>query len=136
MAKATYAALIAGCLFLLPGTTRAESLAPVNAPVSFSLAVVGSVSPHATYWVSYGPLNGRFGIRQLHRIGAGRYGVTLELSAGARGAFYYLTGHGSARTRLGIVPGEPVTTIKQVMLRPTLAVTPRRLSVSWHVPFG
>jgi len=60
MAKATYAALIAGCLFLLPGTTRAESLAPVNAPVSFSLAVVGSVPPHATYWVSYGPLNGLF----------------------------------------------------------------------------
>jgi hypothetical protein len=136
MAKAACAVLIAACLLLMPATTWAETLAPANARVTFSLAVTGSIPPHVTLWVSYGPLGGRFGIRQLHRIGTERYGITLEVPLGAGGAFYYLTGHGSVRTRVGMVPGKPVTTIRQVMLRPVLAVVPRKVSVSWQAPVG
>jgi hypothetical protein len=136
MKKTVCAALVAGSLFLIPEISSAESLTPTKAPVNFSLSVAGNVVSHTTFWVSYGPLNGRFAVRQLHRIAGGRYGITLQLPAGAKGTFYYLSGRGAVQTRAGLVPGDPVTTIRQVMLKPALALTPRRFSVSWHAPVG
>ena len=79
---------------------------------TFHLQVTGQPGPGTTFWVAYGPLGGRFGVIQLRASGSGVYAATARLPGAGRTAFVYLTGHGSMWTRGGLVPGDPVATIK------------------------
>jgi hypothetical protein len=127
-------ALIAGSALILPSAARAERITPRTAPVSFSLSVAGTPDPGTTFWVSYGPLAGKFAVVRLHPEGANTYGVRLRLPAGGHGTFYYLTGHGTMKSRSGPVPGDPVATIKRV--GPVTLSQGLALRASWYPPLG
>ena len=127
-------ALVAVCAMMLPSAVRAEQVTPKTAPVTFSLSVAGAPDGGTTFWVSYGPLAGKFAIKQLHATSAHTYGVTLQLPVQARGTFYYLTGQGTMKTKVGPVPGNPVATIKQV--GPATVNRGVVLTASWHPPVG
>jgi hypothetical protein len=102
--------------------------------MSFSLSVAGVPDSGTTFWVSYGPLAGKFAVVQLHPQGPRTYGVTLQLPVNARGTFYYLAGHGAMKTKIGQVPGNPVATIKRV--GPVTVARGVMLTASWHPPIG
>lgn len=132
--KTFAAVIIAGCSLALPYAARAERVGSQTTPVSFSVTVQARPVSGTTFWVSYGPLAGKFGIVQMHAEGAHTYGVTLNLPAQARGTFYYLTGHGRMKTRIGLVPGNPVQTFKHV--GPMLISRGEVVTASWHPPIG
>jgi hypothetical protein len=135
--KAILGGLALGCALLLPNAALAEKqsgFTGATAPVTFSLAVHGSRAHATTYWVSYGPLAGRFGVIQLHRTAAHTYGATVRLPAGARSTFYYLAGHGVVHTRAGLAPGGMVSTIRRVGPMPVVRGSVFR--AVWQAPAG
>jgi hypothetical protein len=101
--------------------------------VTFRLQVSGPPARGATYWVAYGPLDGKFGIVRLTFAGSHMYKATRDLPAHGRAIFAYLSGYGSVWTRLGWVPGPPVVTIRR--FGPTLAWQ-LPTTVSWVPPIG
>ena len=104
-----------------------------GAPVTFRLEVAGHPAVHATFWVAYGPLAGRFGLIQLRDRGGGLYTASATLSSG-RTIFAFLEGFGVEHTRLGDVPGAPTYTIREVG---PMSVPGKPLpTIRWHVPLG
>lgn len=101
--------------------------------VTFRLQVAGDVPRNMTFWMAYGPLAGRFGIVQLHRFDTHLYRTTVRLPLG-RSSFAYIAGYGVQSMPYGLVPGDPVITIRY-MERST-ARRAARSTVSWHVPLG
>src|SRR5436309_16104204 len=71
---------------------------------TFRLAVVGDSARDTTYWVAYGPLNGRFGIVRLHPAGLESFQGTASLPARGRTTFSFLQGQGSVHSRAGWGP--------------------------------
>ena len=132
--KALAVVLIAGCSLVFPSLGHAQSTTPRMTPVSFSLSVDGQPDPGTTFWVSYGPLAGKFGVLQLHPQGPHSYGLTVQLPAQARGTFYYLSAHGKMKTCSGMVPGDPVATIKHV--GPMVVSRGVAVTAVWHPPIG
>lgn len=100
----------------------------------FRLHVAGHVAPGTTFWVAYGPLDGKFAILRLHSAGRGAYLRRSTLPLGARATYSYLMGHGSIHTRLGREPGNPVVTIRTIgPLTVRQAPLP---TVQWQAPIG
>lgn len=99
---------------------------------TFRLSVDGPVSPDDTFWVAYGPLAGTWGIVRLHAAGTNLFEVQVALPRG-RTVFSFIEGRGVLHTRLGAVPGNPVTTIRQVGPMSPGSTFPL---VVWHEPIG
>lgn len=100
----------------------------------FRLHVAGQVASGTTFWVAYGPLDGKFAILRLHSTGNGTFVRRSSLPAGARATYSYVMGHGALHTRLGQEPGNPVVTIRTIG-----PVTVRQAplpTVQWHAPVG
>lgn len=109
------AALLVLSLALAAPADAQTPIRTVRQPVGslFRLSVRGAVDPADTFWVAYGPLAGKWGIVQLHSAGNGLYVAHVTLPAG-RSVFSFIQGRGVMHTRLGAVPGNPVTTIRQI----------------------
>jgi len=101
---------------------------------TFRLNVSGRIASSATFWVAYGPLDGRFGVIRLHRVGSGKYAAHQLLPLGGSSVFAYLEGHGTVTTRIGPAPGDPTTTIKQV--GPVIVSRAELPAVQWQAPVG
>ena len=99
----------------------------------FRLSVDGPVSPSDTFWVAYGPLAGTWGIIRLHATESNLFEAHVTLPRG-RTVFSFIEGRGVMHTRLGSVPGNPVTTIRQI--GPASAAQPALPLVVWHEPIG
>lgn len=99
----------------------------------FRLIVRGAVARDDTFWVAYGPLQDKWGIFQLHAAGANLYVGRAKLPRG-RTVFSFIQGRGVLHTRLGSVPGNPVTTIRQI--GPTSAPIGDFPLVVWREPMG
>jgi hypothetical protein len=99
----------------------------------FRLSVDGPVSPTDTFWVAYGPLDGTWGIIRLREVGSRKYEAHATLPPG-RTVFSFIEGRGVMHTRLGSVPGNPVSTIRQI--GPTSASGAALPLVVWHRPIG
>ena len=134
--KRLFATLLVTLLAGLPVSALAAAgerhpTATVSTP--FQLRVDGPVGRGATFWVAYGPLAGTWGIKQLQAAGPGYYAGRLRLPRG-RTMFSFIQGKGVVYTRLGAVPGNPVTTIRHV--GPVLVGAGAVPTVVWHVPIG
>jgi hypothetical protein len=99
----------------------------------FLLSVDGPVNAGDTFWVAYGPLVGTWGIIRLHAAGLRLYEARVVLPRG-RTVFSFVKGTSVMHTRLGLVPGNPVATIRQV--GPTSASGGVFPPVVWHEPMG
>jgi hypothetical protein len=99
----------------------------------FRLVVYGTIAPTDTFWVAYGPLQDKWGIIQLHAAGLNLYGARAKLPRGHT-VFSFIQGSGVLHTRLGLVPGNPVTTIRQI--GPTSASGGDFPLVVWREPMG
>ena len=106
------------CLIATPAmASPAQSTGHNRAQIvsmSFRLHVVGNTDPGATFWVAYGPVDGRFGLVQLRRLEPGVFQAMDRIRIGTRSVFAYLEGHGVVKTRFGNAPGDPVFTIRRV----------------------
>jgi hypothetical protein len=103
---------------------------------TFRLQVSGTPDARATFWVAYGPLQGRFGVIRLRSTASGQvYTATRRLPLHARAYFAYLAGQGTLHTKAGIVPGNPVTVIQRVG---PFTVQPGRgiPAAHWAAPVG
>lgn len=105
----------------------------VATPVTFQLHVTGAHDPHMTFWVAYGPLDGRFGLIRLRSAGSDHYVASRVLPPG-RTVFSYIAGTGTAQTRLGPAPGAPAVTIARV--GPATALRASRGIMLWRGPLG
>jgi hypothetical protein len=99
----------------------------------FRLSVDGPVARSDTFWVAYGPLDGTWGVIRLDTIGPRQYEARAMLPRG-RTVFSFIEGRGVMHTRLGSVPGNPVSTIRQ--MGPTSASGVAFPLVVWHEPIG
>jgi hypothetical protein len=113
--------------------SHAAAVHPDSAVSVFRLSVDGPLAPTDTFWVAYGPLAGKWGIIQLHAAGSKLYVARAILPHG-RTIFSFIQGRGVMHTRLGAVPGNPVTTIRQI--GPTSAAGNAFPLVVWHEPMG
>lgn len=120
---------------LLPAEAKGRPLAHVRSvAVTFRLHVAGQIAAGTTYWVSYGPLAGQWGIVRLRRTGPGRYEAAASIPATGRTIFSYLAGRGTLRTPAGLVPGDPVITIQR--FGPMSASDLPQTAVEWRPPVG
>jgi hypothetical protein len=107
---------------------------PQTVLTNFTLRVTGHVERGTTFWVAYGPVAGRFGIIQLRETSVGVYAASRSLPTAGRAVFTYLAGQGAVKSRMGLVPGNPVTTVKTVG---PLSVWPHGVpAVRWQPPVG
>src|SRR5581483_4401461 len=98
------ALLMAACLLF--GVTSAQAARSRDITVvTFRLAVSGQVSPDLTFWVSYGPLTGRFGLLRLHEQLPGLYTASHAFPTSGRTIFAYMAGSGVLRARFGPARG-------------------------------
>lgn len=126
-------ALLLAVLAVPVGVAQADSTpAPVRT-VTFRLHVAAPASPHTTYWVSYGPLAGKFGLIRLHATGNRYFAARRALPAG-RTLFCYIAGTGTVRTSLGPAPGSPMITIARV--GPSTAIQASAHVMTWRPPVG
>ena len=109
--KSFVASAVAIVLFVTALTPARAQHSPMVV-ATFRLQVAGSISPGTTFWVAYGPVDGHFGIVQLHGAN-GTYSARQRVPAG-RTTVAYLAGHGTMKTRFGVAPGNPVVTIRRV----------------------
>lgn len=129
-----------GALVLSAASLSSASAAPrAGAPTSsfitiFRLHVIGQADPRTTYWVSYGPLAGKWGIVRLHTARHGLQIGSRALPAKGTTTFAYIAGQGVVHTKLGPAPGNPVVTIK--LIGPTSPMAVTRQTVQWQAPVG
>jgi hypothetical protein len=101
---------------------------------TFSLTVAGTPAKGTTFWVSHGPLAGRFGVIQLHSQGNHIYAARVALPAAGVTTFTYLAAHGTQ-----VVHGVPQPGRNVVVIRTMDSVTASAASqqmVRWSVPVG
>lgn len=130
-------ALLLTCLTSASAAARhAPSAARLDVVArTFSLHVIGSPDRRATFWVAYGPLQGRFGVVRLRRTRVPTiYAATVSLPARGRAIFAYLAGEGTVQSPAGDMPGDPVVTLARTgPLSLTRGDAP---PVNWRVPIG
>ncbi|HLJ69604.1 MAG TPA: hypothetical protein VKX16_19785 [Chloroflexota bacterium] len=126
--------LLGWALLPAPAIGRSQSAAGVLTAVTLRLHVSGTVPAAMTFWIAFGPLDGRFHVVQLHRSTPGVYRVTRSLPAYGRTIFAYVAGHGVLSTRAGPAPGNPVITI--AVIGPASPRVASAHHVTWHVPIG
>jgi hypothetical protein len=114
------------------GRTSQPKNLPVTVSTTFHLRVAGRLAPGTTLWVAYGPLRGKFGIIRLRAHAGNLYTATRVLPAAGKTVFSFIAGNGTMTTRLGVVPGNPVRTIRSI--GPT-SIWPHGVpTVLWRVP--
>lgn len=132
----TVAIVLSLLLYIGIGLTNADAAGRRRShdvtTVTFRLHVVGHPSPNTTFWVAYGPLDGHFGVIQLHTRSGGDLVAQEQLPTRGRTVFAYLAGHGVMVTPMGNVPGDPVVTIRR--LGPTTAPEVIRTIVEYLAP--
>lgn len=101
---------------------------------TFSLAVTGTPNPGTTFWVSHGPLGGRFGVIRLRPTGNHVYSARATLPANGVTSFTYLAAQGTQLVHGTPQPGGTVSVIR-TLDSVTAAVASRRI-VHWSVPLG
>jgi len=129
--------VLAVALSVIPGRGIAASRPIVHAAEAqllFRLQVSGPRDPSATYWVAYGPLHGRFGIKRLQPVANGLFEASQRLSPRTRTVFAYVAGHGAIKTRAGLAPGNPVVTIR--VFGPAVIAPAGLPLVRWNTPIG
>src|SRR5437588_11928160 len=95
---------------------------PAVVMTTFRLQVQGSAQKGETYWVTYGPLAGRFGIVRLSQTGPGVFTASRQLPTAGRSRFTYIAGRGVVHTRAGLAPANPdgtLLTVSPVHVGPT-----------------
>ncbi|HEX6510406.1 MAG TPA: hypothetical protein VF221_22485 [Chloroflexota bacterium] len=102
--------------------------------VTFRLRVRGMPPRGTTFWVAYGPLCGHFGVIELQPAGPRLYEATRRLPARGRTTLAYLSAVGHIKTRFGLAPGNPVTTIHLAGPGPLARLA--RPTIEWQVPVG
>jgi len=128
---------LAVALTVIPGQSVAASRPIVHATetqILFRLQVSGLRNPAATYWVAYGPLRGRFGIKRLRPAANGLFEASQWLPLHLRTTFAYVAGYGVMRTRAGLAPGNPVITIR--VFGPAVIAPGGIPVVRWNTPIG
>lgn len=124
-------ALLVAVAVVPVGAAQAAS-APART-VTFRLHVAAPADPHTTFWVSYGPLAGKFGLIRLHPTGNGYFAGSRALPAG-RTLFCYIAGTGTVKTPQGPAPGSPMVTIGHV--GPGTAIQASARVMIWTPPAG
>lgn len=81
------------------------------AQATFRLQPPAGTSATATFWVSYGPVAGSFGLIRMHRNSQGVFVASARFPSGTRATFYYIEGRGVTSTPAGLAPGNPVRTL-------------------------
>jgi hypothetical protein len=107
---------------------------PGSVVTTFRLRVAGRPAPNTTFWVAYGPLQGRWGVIRLAAHRAGVYSAWALLPANGRTTFAYLAGQGTIQTKMGPAPGGVPTTI--AVVGPTTAANAALVAVHWRPPAG
>jgi len=107
---------------------------PSETRIQFRLQVSGPRDPLATYWVAYGPLQGRFGIKRLQQAAGGLFGASLRLPLHSRTTLAFVAGHGAIYTQAGLAPGNPVVTIR--VFGPAIIAPAGIPLVRWNTPIG
>ncbi len=101
---------------------------------TFSLVVTGTPASTLTYWVAHGPLDGRFGVIELHPTGTKVFSATVSLPLFAKTTFTYL-----ASTRVQVVHGlkQPAGTIVTIKsMDDVTAGTAAMKTMHWSAPLG
>jgi len=103
--------------------------------VTFRLNLETRPASGTTFWVSYGPVDGRFGILRLTKLSDTRLSGALSVPTGERANFFYIAGHGTMRVpHLGVAPGNPVYTIREI--GPVTVERRASFSADWRAPVG
>ncbi len=117
-----------------PAFAHSSSRHPRMATMTFSIQVAGDIGPGTTFWLAHGPINGRFGIVRMHRVGRNTYAVQQIFPKGHRATFTYVMGHGAIETPGGPAPGDPVVIIDTVG---PLHLNGETLpTIQWQAPIG
>jgi hypothetical protein len=101
---------------------------------TFTLAVAGTPEKGTTFWVSHGPLAGRFGVIQLQPQGNHTFSARVALPTSGVTTFTYLAAQGTK-----VVHGVPQPRGAVVVIRSMESVTATVASqqvVHWSVPLG
>jgi hypothetical protein len=101
---------------------------------TFHLAVAGNPAKGSTFWLSYGPLAGRFGVIKLHPDGNHQYSARATLPLDAAGTFTYLQAQGTQMVHGLPQPGGIPTVIRSMEAVTAVAVSHH--VVRWSVPLG
>lgn len=135
------AAVISVALMLLSASgSQAASLQrqPTHAvrvgTIALHLVVAGNPAKGTTYWVSYGPLGGRFGVVRLSSSANHLYSAQVKLPLDEPGTFTFLQAQGTE-----MVHGIPQPGGIPIVIRRMQAVTAVMVSqrvVHWSVPLG
>ncbi len=128
---------LAVVLTVFPGRGVAASRPIVHATetqILFRLQVSGPRDPAATYWVAFGPVQGRFGIKRLKPASNGLFEASQWLPLHVRTTFAYVAGQGAIHSRAGLAPGNPVITIR--VFGPAVIAPAGIPVVRWSTPIG
>ncbi len=131
-----------GVALALLSIAGAQAASPKHQPThavrmgmtTFRLAVAGQPARGTTYWVSYGPLAGRFGVIQLHSHGKHVYSGRANLPVDVSGTFAYLQAQGTQMVHGLPQPGGIPVVIRS--MGAVTAVTVSQRIVHWSVPLG
>ncbi len=118
----------------IPVLAHAVSRQSPVVATTFRLHVSGQLTSGTTFWVAYGPANGRFSILRMRAIGHGTYARIANLPRGTRTSYSYIMGHGVLHSRLGQIPGNPVLTIRTI--GPVTVGNAPPAGVEWQAPIG
>jgi hypothetical protein len=102
--------------------------------ITFSVTVAGAPEKGTTFWLSHGPLGGRFGVIRLQPQGNNTYSARVTLPMDGVTTFTYLAAHGTRRVHGMPQPGGSVVVIR-TMDSVTATVASRQV-VHWSVPVG
>lgn len=115
------------------GGAQASSTPAPTRITTFRLHLSAPADPHTTFWVSYGPLAGKWGLIRLRRAGHGYFAGSRALPAG-RSVFCYIAGTGTVQTAQGRAPGSPMLTVGHV--GPGTAIRVSARVMTWAPPVG
>lgn len=102
--------------------------------VTFTLIVTGEPAPNLSYWVAHGPIDGRFGVIQLHPVGTNSFSASVTLPALAKTVFTYLASTGRQVLHGQKQPAGTIVTIKS--MEHVTAETAAFKIMHWSAPLG
>jgi hypothetical protein len=128
------AAVMVASLLSFCQAAGAQTQSSPHVTVAFRLHVSGLLPDKATFWVAYGPIDGRFWVVRLRRSVEGTFGTRRSLPSDGTSDFTYLVGRGTVSTPAGPAPGNPVTVIRT--FGHVSADKVARARVVWHLTAG
>jgi hypothetical protein len=131
-----------GATVALLGTTGSHAASLKQQPMhavrmgttTFHLTVAGNPAKGTTFWVSYGPLAGRFGVIKLQPQGNDVFSARAVLPVNRAGTFTYLEAQGTRYVHGLPQPGGVPVVIRN--LQSVTAATASQRIVHWSVPLG